>query len=105
MPKLKLKVESILDGYLTNDLTDEEFKENIQAILKEFEGKSLLHQNIGQLAWRMERENPSRKNQFEKIWILLDESSPRIKKDFNHRMKKGASRGSTLAKCVRGERK
>ncbi|MDH5451332.1 MAG: hypothetical protein OEZ29_07190 [Candidatus Bathyarchaeota archaeon] len=98
MPKLKLKVESTLHRYLTNELTDEGFKESMQAILKEFEGKSLLHQNIGQLTWRMEKENPSRKNKFKKIWILLDQASPRIREDFNHRMKKGASRRNTLAK-------
>lgn len=48
-PKLKLNVESALNRYLTHELTDEGFKEGIQAILNEFEGKNLLHQNIGQL--------------------------------------------------------
>jgi hypothetical protein len=95
MPRLKLKVESALHRYLTDELTDEEFKESIQTILGEFEGKNLLHQNIGQLTWRMEKENPSRKNKFEKIWILFDQVSPRIRENFSQRMKKGASRRNT----------
>ncbi len=92
MPKLKLKAESALYMYLTDELTDEEFKESIQAILNEFNGKNLLHQNIGQLTWRMEKENPNERNKFEKIWILLDQVSPRIRKDLNQRLKKGPSR-------------
>ena len=90
MPKLKLMVESTLHKYLADELTDEGFKEEIQAILDRFDGKNLLHQNIGQLTWRMEKENPSRKYKFQKIWILLDQVSPRIREDFDHRMKKGA---------------
>ena len=89
MPKLKLMVESALHQYLTDQLVDEEFKESIQAILNEFEGKNLLHQNIGQLTWRMERENPGNESKFRRIWILLDQVSPRIRADFNRRMKKG----------------
>ncbi len=92
MPRLKLRVESVLHRYLTDELTDEGFKEGIQAILNEFEGKNLLHQNIGQLTWRIEKENPGEKNKFEKIWILLDEVSPRIREDFNQRMKRGPTR-------------
>lgn len=95
LPKLKLKVESALHRYLTNELTDEGFKEAIQAVLDEFEGKNLLHQNIGQLAWRMEKENPSRKSKFAKIWILIDQVSPRIREDLDRRMKKGAHRRNT----------
>ena len=94
MPKLKLKVESALHRYLTDELTDEVFKERIQAILDEFRGKNLLHQNIGQLTWRMEEENPSKENKFEKIWVLFDQVSRKIKEDFNQRMKKGPSRKS-----------
>jgi len=70
MPKLKLMVESALHRYLTDELTDEGFKKGIQLILNEFKGKNLLHQNIGQLTWRMETENPSRENKFERIWIV-----------------------------------
>ena len=91
MPKLKLRVESALQGYLTDELTDEEFKDNIKTILNDFEGKNLLHQNIGQLIWRMEKENPNKKNKFEKIWILLDQVSPRIREDFDRRINKGAA--------------
>jgi hypothetical protein len=61
LPRLKLKVENALNGYLTDEVTDEEFKEKIQLILDQFEGKNLLHQNIGQLAWRVEGENPGKK--------------------------------------------
>jgi len=89
MPKLKLMVESALHQYLADELADEGFKESVQVILNEFEGKNLLHQNIGQLTWRMERENPSNESKFEKIWILLDQVSPRIREDFNRRMKNG----------------
>jgi hypothetical protein len=92
MPKLKLKVESALHKYLTDELTDAGFKEGIQAILNEFKGKNLLHQNIGQLIWKMEKDNPSRKDKFEAIWILLDQVHPRIKEDFNQRMRKGPRR-------------
>ena len=91
LPKLKLKVESALHRYLTDELTNEEFKLAIQALLNEFEGKNLLHQNIGQLTWRMEKENPSRKNKFNKIWTLLDQVSPRIREDLNRRIKNGPS--------------
>ena len=89
MPKLKLMVESALHKYLTDESTDEGFKESVQAILDEFEGKNLLHQNIGQLTWRMERENPGDESKFRRIWILLDQVSPRIREDFNRRMQKG----------------
>lgn len=88
MPRLKLKVENAIHRYLTNELTDEEIKESIQAILDEFKGKNLLHQNIGQLTWEWEKKNPLRKSRFERIWILLEEVSPQIISDFNRRMKK-----------------
>jgi hypothetical protein len=52
-------VESAIHRYLTDKLTNEGFKENILSILNEFKGKNLLHQNIGQLTWRMEKENSS----------------------------------------------
>jgi hypothetical protein len=39
MPKLKVIVESTIRKYLTGDLTDGGFKENIQVILDEFEGR------------------------------------------------------------------
>ena len=89
LPKLKLRVESAIRGYLTNELTDEEFKGSVQSILNEFEGKSLLHQNIGQLTGRMEKENPGRKKKFEKIWILLDQVNAKIRKGFRERMLRG----------------
>ena len=88
LPKLKLKVEDAVHGYLTERGTDREFKASIRAILDEFEGKRLLHQNIGQLVWECEKENALRKNKFEKIWILLEQISPQIIDDFNRRMKK-----------------
>ena len=59
MPKLKIMVESTIRKYLTGELTDGGFKEKIQAILDEFEEKSLLHRNIGQLTWRIIKENPN----------------------------------------------
>ncbi|UCF59126.1 MAG: hypothetical protein JSV15_01500 [Candidatus Bathyarchaeota archaeon] len=95
MPKLKLRVESSLRGYLTGELIDQGFKQSIQAILSEFKGKNLLHQNIGQLTWRMEHENPSDKSKFRKIWILLDQVNPKIREDLNHRMRKGPNRRKT----------
>ena len=88
MPKLKLKVESAIGRYLTEEITDEGFKEKIQSILDEFEGKNLLHQNIGQLTWRMGKENHRKKNRFENIWTLLEQISPQIIEEFNRRMKK-----------------
>lgn len=91
MPKLKLKVESALERYLADELTDEEFEGCIQSILNEFEGKNLLHQNIGQLTWRMEKEDPSKKDKFERIWLLFDQVSPRIREDFRHRIENGPS--------------
>ncbi len=94
MPKLKLAVESVLHRYLAGELSDEKFKEGIQAVLDEFEGKSLLHQNIGQLTWGMEKEHPRAKDKFEKIWILLDQVSQKIRADLNQRMRKGPSRRS-----------
>jgi hypothetical protein len=88
LPKLKLKVENAIHRYLTSELTDQEFKECIQAILDEFKGKNLLHQNIGQLTWEWEKKNPLRKSKFEKIWTLLEQVSPQIINDFNRRMKR-----------------
>jgi hypothetical protein len=90
LPRLKLKVESAIRRYLTSQLTDEEFKESILSILNEFRGKNLLHQNIGQLAWRMEKENSSVcvNGKLEKIWVLFDQVNPRIRKDFERRMRK-----------------
>ena len=92
MPKLKVKVESALNRYLNGELTDEGFKKNIQAILDEFQGKNLLHQNIGQQTLRMEKENPSKKNNFKRIWILLDQVNGKIRTDLNQRIKKGPKR-------------
>lgn len=87
LPKLKLKVEDAIHRYLTDRVTDREFKESIQSILDEFAGKSLLHQNIGQLTWEWEKRNPFRKSKFDRIWILLERVSPQIMSDFNRRMK------------------
>ena len=94
MPKLKLKVESILQEYLANRLSDEEFRQAIRLLLDEFQGKTLLLQNIGQLTWRMEQENPDRKAEFTRMWILLDQVSPRIREDLTQRMKQGPARGT-----------
>ena len=88
LPKLKLMVEGAIHRYLTDQATDREFKESIRSILNEFEGKNLLHQNIGQLTWECEKRNTLRKSKFEKIWILLEQISPQIIDDFNRRMKK-----------------
>ena len=87
MPRLKIRVESTLSSYLTEELGDKEFKREIQMILDEFKGKNLLHRNIGQLTSRMEKENPSMKDRFRKIWILLDQISPRIREDFQKQWK------------------
>ncbi len=95
MPKLKLKVEDVIRRYLTVQITDEEFKESIQSILEEFEGKRLLHQNIGQLTWQWEKRTPPLKSRFTKIWILLEQVSPQIISDFNRRMKEHKSSKST----------
>ncbi|UCC33320.1 MAG: hypothetical protein JSW53_06015 [Candidatus Bathyarchaeota archaeon] len=51
MPRLKLRVENAIRGYLGDELTDEEFRESIRLILGKFEGKNLIHQNLGQLVW------------------------------------------------------
>ncbi|UCH31262.1 MAG: hypothetical protein JSV05_07115 [Candidatus Bathyarchaeota archaeon] len=95
MPKLKLKVELALHRYLTNELVDEEFIREIQAILNEFQGKNLLHQNIGQLIWNLEIKRPNDKAKFEKIWLLLDRINPRIREDLSHRLKSGPWRRAT----------
>ena len=85
MPRLRLMVESALHKYLSDELTDEEFKESIQSILNEFEGKNLLHRNIGQLTWRMEKELSGKEEKFRRIWALLDQINPRIKRDSKQR--------------------
>ncbi|UCC27821.1 MAG: hypothetical protein JSW29_07135 [Candidatus Bathyarchaeota archaeon] len=95
LPKLKLKVEDVIRRYLTVQITDEEFKESIQSILEEFEGKRLLHQNIGQLTWQWEKRTPLLKSRFTKIWILLEQVIPQIISDFNRRMKENKSSKST----------
>ncbi len=92
LPRLKMRVENAIQGYLTDKLTDEEFEGSIQSILDEFKGKNLLHQNIGQLTWEWEKKNPSQKSKFEKLWILLEQVSPRIIKDFNRWREKSESR-------------
>lgn len=81
MPKLKLKVEYAILGYLIDEFTDVEFKERIQSILHEFEGKALLHRNIGQLAREWEKQNQALRHKFIEIWGLLDQVNPRIKED------------------------
>lgn len=81
MPRLKLRIESSLQRYLSDELTDEEFKECVQLILNEFKGKNLLHRNIGQLTWRMEKELSDKEEKFKRIWYLLDQVTPRIKED------------------------
>ena len=80
MPKLKLKVEYAVIGYLIGELTDKEFKARIRAILDEFNGKPLLHKNIEQLTWEREKGNRALKPKFEQIWVLLDQVSPQIRK-------------------------
>ena len=80
MPKLKLKVEYAIIGYLVDELTDEEFKERIKLILDEFKGKNLLHKNIAQLTLEWEKKNRALKDKFRKIWLLLKQTSPKIKK-------------------------
>jgi len=80
-------VESTLHKYLNDDLTDEGFRKSIYSILNEFRGKNLLHKNIGQLTWKMERENPDIEYKFKKIWALLDQVSPRIRRDFKQQWK------------------
>jgi hypothetical protein len=81
LPKLKLKVEYAIIGYLLDELTDAEFKAKIQAIVDEFEGKALLHRNIGQLTREWEKGNRALKPKFEKIWLLLEQVSPRLTTD------------------------
>ena len=81
MPKLKMMVESTIHNYLTSDLTDGGCKENIQAILDEFEGKSLLHQNIGQLTWRIEKDNPNNEAKFEKFRFPLEDTHTNTRKN------------------------
>ncbi|MHA2380866.1 MAG: hypothetical protein ACXADS_16465 [Candidatus Thorarchaeota archaeon] len=88
---MKLKVEDVIGRYLTVQITDEEFKESIQSILEEFEGKRLLHQNMGQLTWQWEERTSLLKSRFTKIWILLEQVSPQIISDFDRRMKEGRS--------------
>ena len=91
LPKLKVKVEDAIHRFLTDRETDREFKVGIRAILEEFEGKRLLHQNIGQLVWECEKKNALRRSKFEKIRILLEQVSPQIILDFNRRMRRSKS--------------
>ena len=72
LPKLKLKVEYVIIGYLIDELTDEEFKERIQSILDEFEGKDLLHRNIGQLTWEWEKGNRGLKTSSRRFGVYLN---------------------------------
>ena len=83
MPKLKLKLEYAIIGYLVDELTDEEFRERIKSILDEFKGKNLLHKNIAQLTLEGEKKNRALKSKFSKIWVLLEQISPEIKKHVN----------------------
>lgn len=83
LPKLKLKVEYAIIGYLLDELTDEEFKARIEAISDEFAGKALLYRNIGQLTCEWEERNRALKGKFAKIWRLLDQVNPRIRTSLN----------------------
>ncbi len=80
MPRLKLKVEYAILGYLLDELTDNDFKKRIVSILNEFEGKNLLHKNIGQLTWEWEKKNRALKSKFGEIWALLEQVSPLIRR-------------------------
>ena len=80
LPRLKLKVEYALIGFLLGELNDEEFKARIQAILDEFEGKALLHRNISQLTGEWEKRNRALSSKFETIWRLLGQVSPQIRR-------------------------
>lgn len=80
LPRLKLKVEYALIGFLLGELNDEEFKARIQAILDEFEGKALLHRNISQLTGEWEKRNRALSSKFETIWLLLGQVSPQIRR-------------------------
>ena len=85
--ELRSKVRYIVHKYLIDELTDEEFKCNIQEIIDEFKGRmpeELLYQDIGLITWERENKNPNRKDKFKKIWMLLDQVGPRIRKALNH---------------------
>lgn len=85
--ELKSKIRRVIHDYLLNELTDEEFKNNIEEIIDKFKGRMpewLLCQDIALITRERENKNPNKIDRFKKIWALLDQISPKIKKALNH---------------------
>jgi hypothetical protein len=77
----------VIHNYLLNELTDEEFKNSIGEIIDEFKGRMperLLCQDIGLITRERENKNPNKLDRFKKIWALLDQINPKIRKALNH---------------------
>lgn len=87
MGELKSRVRYAVHRYLNNELTEEEFKEQITEVIRQFEKripKKLLCQDIGLIVQEREQSIPSKSDQFKSIWALLDEVEPRIREALNH---------------------
>lgn len=83
MGELKSKVRYIVHKYMNNELVDDEFKEQIKWIINEFEGKipeKLLYQDIGLIVLEREKSSQTVSDKLKKIWMLLDEVKPEIKR-------------------------
>ena len=82
MGELRSKVRYIIHRYINNELVDDEFKEQMERVIDEFEGgvpQNLLYQDIGLIVLEREQNVPTMSDKFRNIWRLLDQVEPQIK--------------------------
>ena len=87
MGRLKSNVRYALHRYLNGELTEEGFKGQIAEIIREFEKrlpKRLVCQDVGLIVQEREQSILTKSNKFKRLWALLDQVEPRIKKSLNH---------------------
>jgi len=87
MGKLRSKLRYAVHRYINNELTPEGFKAEITEIMREFDRrlpKKLLCQDMGLIVQEREQSIPSKSNKFRRIWALLDEVEPSIRKALDH---------------------
>lgn len=88
MGDLKSRVHASVHNYLLNDITNEQFKAQIRDVIVDFEGRmsrNILLQDIGLIV--QERERKIGESKFVKVWAILDEIEPLIRKKVDYHNK------------------